>query len=127
MVDYNRIDELVQKMHMSRRQLAEKAGIKQSTLSMWFCRKTGNISNEQIRAIANALDVSPSEILSKDTLELLQGTAETEFVNNGWGFSLDGTSVRWKCRACGYIILGTNNRPNVNYCPMCGRRIKDDW
>ena len=125
MVDYNRIDELVQKMHMSRRQLAEKAGIKQSTLSMWFFRKTGNISNEQIRAIANALDVSPSEILSKDALELLQEHAETEIMKDGWGFSDYGQAVRWKCKECGYLMFGENNRPTIRFCPMCGRRIKD--
>lgn len=56
-MNYDRIDELLSELHMSRRQLAIKAGIKPSTMSMWFCRKTLHVPLHNIQAIAGVLGV----------------------------------------------------------------------
>lgn len=50
--------------------------------------------------------------------------AETEFINDGPDFCDLGQCVRWMCRECGYQIYGSENKPPIKYCPMCGRKVK---
>lgn len=61
-MNYDRVDELLAEKGMSRRQLAIEAGISIDTMSSWFRRKTRNIPEGSISAIADALGVTPLSI-----------------------------------------------------------------
>ena len=58
-----RIFERLKQLSMTQRELADKAGIQQSTISEWKKNKT-NPSSDKILAICKALDVSPEWLLS---------------------------------------------------------------
>lgn len=58
---YDRIDEILKEKRMSRRQLAQLAGIPESSLAAAFARKS-KMSMERLAKIAHALHVSPEEL-----------------------------------------------------------------
>ena len=58
-----RIFERLKQISMTQKELAEKAGIQQSTISEWKKNRT-NPSSDKILAICRALDVSPEWLLS---------------------------------------------------------------
>lgn len=55
---YSRVDDLLKKCHMSRRQLAIKAGIPESTMSTAFMRKSLRFAELNKKKIADALGVN---------------------------------------------------------------------
>ncbi len=62
---YERIFEILKQKGMSQKELSEKTGISQSTISDWKNKKM-NPSSDKIMVICDALEVSPYEILSDD-------------------------------------------------------------
>lgn len=60
---YERIFEILQQKGMSQKELSEKTGIGQSTISDWK-NKRMNPSSDKIMIICDALGVSPYAILS---------------------------------------------------------------
>ena len=58
-----RIFERLEQLSMTQKEFAQKAGIRQSTISEWKKNKT-NPSSDKILAICKALDVSPEWLLS---------------------------------------------------------------
>lgn len=62
-MDYDLIDKLLAEKHMSRRKLAELAGISVNTLSAAFRRKTKNISIDSVMRIADVLQVNWWELM----------------------------------------------------------------
>lgn len=58
-----RIFERLKKLDMTQKELAEKTGIKESTISEWKKNRT-NPSSDKILAICRALDVTPEWLLS---------------------------------------------------------------
>lgn len=59
---YTRIDAALLRKNMSRRALAEKAGIPYSTLASAFSRKTAGLSFETLQKIAVALGVTVMDL-----------------------------------------------------------------
>ena len=59
---YDRIDELAAERNLSRRKLAQLAGINVNTLSTIFKRRPDKFPEKYLESIANALGVSVSEI-----------------------------------------------------------------
>ena len=72
------IKERRTELGMTLRELADKVGVSESTVSRW---ETGNIANmrrNKIEALANALGVSPLKIAwMDDASEIEKGEAET--------------------------------------------------
>lgn len=62
---YNRIDQLLNKKNMSRRQLAKMIGVPPTTLQSAF-EKNSNLSVDRLSKIAKALGVEPSDILGSN-------------------------------------------------------------
>ncbi len=60
---YERIFDLLEKKGISQKELSEKTGIRQSTISDWKNKKI-NPSADKIMVVCDALEVSPYEILS---------------------------------------------------------------
>ena len=58
-----RIFERLKQISMTQREFAERAGVRQSTISEWKKNRT-NPSSDKILAICRALDVSPEWLLS---------------------------------------------------------------
>ena len=65
---YDRIDEALQKMGMSRRRLAMRAELSPSTLNSAFIRRSG-LSVEAVATIAHVLDVDANYLLNGERLE----------------------------------------------------------
>lgn len=66
MTVYDRIDMILKERRISRRKLARKTGIPESTLASAFVRRPEHFPAKYIQAIANALDV-PWQILVAGT------------------------------------------------------------
>lgn len=60
---YERIFEILQRKGMSQRELSDKTGIRQSTISDWKNKKM-NPSADKIMILCDALEVSPYTLLS---------------------------------------------------------------
>lgn len=60
---YERVFDILRKKEMSQKELAQKTGISQSTISDWK-NKGINPSSDKIMIICDALEVSPYDILS---------------------------------------------------------------
>ena len=76
MIDYDKLDAMLNERGQSRRQLAIAAGISVSKMSMWFVRHTKNIPIEDLCAMAFALGVSPRAIVRDDVLKLIDGVTQ---------------------------------------------------
>ena len=94
---YDNIDRILKEKHMSRRQLAIKAGIGEGTMSTAFTRRTTMFHPTNLQKIADALDVSIEELTREQpqvaSLGIIDGVP-TAFVNPAPGtlyFSADGT------------------------------------
>ena len=60
---YERVFEILQQKGMSQKELSEKTGIRQSTISDWKNKKM-NPSADKIMILCDALEVSPYTLLS---------------------------------------------------------------
>ena len=61
-MNWKLIDKRLSDLKMSRRQLALKAGIKESTMSMWFVRRTEKIPYKYVRSMAKVLGVDEVDL-----------------------------------------------------------------
>ena len=80
---YDRIDAILEKKHLSRRQLAAKAGINEATFSAAFRRRTKTMPYDRAAAIARVLGVPVTEFLSDEefTLSCLSRTMDEPTAN----------------------------------------------
>lgn len=60
---YERIFDILQQKGMSQKELSDKTGIRQSTISDWKNKKM-NPSADKIMIICDALEISPYDLLS---------------------------------------------------------------
>lgn len=65
-MNYERVDELLAQRGMSRRQLANAAGISIDTVSSWFRRQTMKVPMKHIKRIAEVLNVPYWELIIID-------------------------------------------------------------
>ena len=84
---YDNIDRLLKEKGMSRRQLALKAGINPSTISVAFVKRNTMFHPANLQKIADTLDVTPEELTSKPAATVIdQGLIDgrpTSFINPG--------------------------------------------
>lgn len=73
---YDKIDELAKARNISRRRLAQLSGINTNTMSTLYKRRPVNFPDKYLIPIANALNVSPSEIRNANNLRLFPSAAE---------------------------------------------------
>lgn len=59
---YDKIDELLKERKMSRRKLAQKAGINVNTMSALFAKKPDVLPDKYLNPIAEVLEVSPTTL-----------------------------------------------------------------
>ena len=60
---YDNIDRILKEQHMTRRQLAIKAGMKESTMSAAFARRSTTFHPVNLKKIADVLGVTTEELL----------------------------------------------------------------
>lgn len=80
---YNRIDQLLNKKNMSRRQLAKIIGVPPTTLQSAF-EKNSNLSIDRLSKIAKALDVEPGDILGPSWGMTIALDTLNKGQKNGW-------------------------------------------
>lgn len=69
---FDKIDELAKAKKISRRRLAQMAGINVNTMSSLYKRRPAKFPEKYIEPIANALGVAPSELKNSNNLTVLR-------------------------------------------------------
>jgi len=97
----SRIFQLMEKKGISQKELSERTGIRQSTISDWK-RKGTNPGADKIKTICNALDISTEELLNErddtDYIITKKGTVDYEII-----MTLTHFSSAQKYRVLGYM------------------------
>lgn len=76
---YDKIDEILKERGLSRRKLAQMAGINVNTMSALFAKKPEKFPDKYLNAIAEALDVSALTLKASNIRLLARPTKAAEF------------------------------------------------
>jgi transcriptional regulator with XRE-family HTH domain len=89
----NRVETLLKAKGMTQRQLAEKLGVSEVTVSRWMTDGTNgrNPSVQTLQKIADILETTPDNLLGKDEQEAKVPANQGDGVN--WGAILAGTAL----------------------------------
>ncbi len=88
----NRIEERLRTLKMSQRDLAEKLGVSEVTVSRWLSGDR-NPSSKTISEIATALDTTTAYLLSENSESSQENKPEQKGDSVNWGAILTGTAL----------------------------------
>jgi transcriptional regulator with XRE-family HTH domain len=81
-------------LNMTMKELAKKVGVSEGTISRWESGDISNMKRDKIKALADALEVSPSEMMGWQKVDLeVMSDYITKLANEAKDMLLDGELI----------------------------------
>lgn len=94
---YDRIDNVLKQKKISRRKLAELAGINVNTMSSLFARRPSNFPRQYLNQIAEVLDITPAALEGYGIFQLVSATpADSSASHTIRAFEFSGVDTKPK-------------------------------